>query len=102
MIMENRTDHRTHCWIQWANLTVSYSSQVILVSLFSILYQKQLVVAIAFIWCMKQENWVIVRHPTIRSNHSINSLKTHCFDNSLQSTVLKMASANEFVQSLSI
>ena len=25
---DHRTDHRTDCWIQWINLTVSYSGQV--------------------------------------------------------------------------
>ena len=30
---DHRTDHKTDCWIQWTNLTVSYSGQVRLVSL---------------------------------------------------------------------
>ena len=25
---DQRTDHRTDCWIQWINLTVSHSGQV--------------------------------------------------------------------------
>ena len=30
---DHRMDHRTDCWIQWTNLTISYSGQVRLVSL---------------------------------------------------------------------
>ena len=48
--MDHRTDHRTGCWIQWINLTVSYSDPgqigFIIVSLYVLLTAYQLTVII--------------------------------------------------------
>ena len=46
----HQTDHRTDCWIQWTNLTISYSGQVRLVSLLyhCIMRAYQLIIIIIF------------------------------------------------------
>ena len=54
----HRTDHRTHCWIQWTNLTVSYMDRILtmsdldwfhIVSLYVLLTAFQLTVIIILI-----------------------------------------------------